>query len=94
MFTEEHISRMIAEGYWAYDPERAKVINTDTGEMLDTLEWLIKEIEANDMATTANIKIATAKCPKCGFRPVVVIEGKPTICPVCSLEFGGKHVSR
>ena len=91
MFTEEHMNKMIAEGYWAYDPERAKVINVGTGEALGTLEWLVKEIEADDMAATAYIKIATATCPRCGFKPIVVVEGKPTICPVCSHEIGGKH---
>ena len=91
MISQEDVNRMIAEGNWVYNPETARVINIETGETLDTLEWLVKEIEAKNMGTTERIRISTATCPSCGHKPIPVIEGKPTICPVCSITFGGKN---
>ena len=91
IISHERIAQMLEEGNWVYNPETARVINLGTGETLDTLEWLIKEIEAKDMKTTATIKISKATCTACGHRPIPVIEGKPTICPVCSMTIGGKN---
>ena len=91
IISQERLAQILEEGNWVYNPETARVNNLITGETLDTLEWLIKEIEAKDMSTIANIKISTATCPKCEYRPIPVVEGKPTICPVCSNVIGGKH---
>ena len=92
IITQERLAQMLEEGYWSYNPETARITHMETGETLDTLDWLIKEIEAKNMSGTLNIKISTTTCPKCGHRPIPTVEGKPTICPVCSHVInGGKH---
>jgi predicted Zn-ribbon and HTH transcriptional regulator len=66
------------------------MLNVETGEIMSTLEWLVKQEKR--MSKPVNIKIPTATCPKCEYRPIPVVEDKPTICPVCSHVInGGKH---
>jgi len=72
---------------WVYDSTRQQMLNVETGEIMSTLEWLVKQEKR--MSKPANIKISTTTCPKCEHRPIPAVEGKPTICPVCSHVING-----
>ena len=78
----------VNESGWVYDSTRQQMLNVETGEVMTVLEWLVI---LEKRMTKKTIKISTATCPACGHRPIPVIEGKPTICPVCSMTIGGKH---
>lgn len=91
IISHKRMTEMLEDGHWIYDPEENRLTNIATGEIMNTLEWLIKELGAKDMNPPANIKISTTTCPKCEYRPIPTVEGKPTICPVCSNVIGGKH---
>lgn len=82
---EEDRNKMNGSG-WVYDSTRQQMLNVETGEVMSTLEWLVK---LEKRMTKTNIKISTTTCPKCEYRPIPVVEGKPTICPVCSNVING-----
>ena len=86
---DQRYQQMLEDGQWCWVEEDGRLVNMDTGEIMGTLEWLIRNIEVGEMSEI--IQIRTVACPKCGYKPIPVAKDNThVVCPVCSAKIEKK----